>query len=186
MTTTTTMNAFAGVPITAQAQIDTPLGPMTALATDKGLAALLFDGDRYHRGPYESPEAKTAPRQPHIAAARRWLEAYWRGETPSVDELTLDLHGSLFQRAVWNALLTIPFGRTRTYGEVAAQVGHGAMPRSVGRAAPRAVGSAVGRNPVAVIVPCHRVIGANGSLTGYASGLPLKEQLLQHEGVLLE
>lgn len=176
-TMTTTMSALAGVPITAQATIDTPLGPMTALATDKGLAALLFEGDKYHQGPYESPAAKTAPRHPHIAAARRWLDAYWRGEDPSLDGLALDLHGSLFQRAVWQALLTIPFGRTRTYGEVAAQVGHGAMPR--------ATGSAVGRNPVAVIVPCHRVIGANGSLTGYASGLPLKEKLLQHEGVLL-
>ena len=174
---TTTMTAFAGVPISAQAQIDTPLGPMTALATDKGLAALLFEGDKYHQGPYESPEAKTAPRNPHIAAARRWLAAYWRGEDPPLDGLVFDLHGSLFQRAVWKALLTIPFGRTRTYGEVAAQVGHGAMPR--------ATGTAVGRNPLAVIVPCHRVIGANGSLTGYAAGLPRKEKLLQHEGVLL-
>jgi methylated-DNA-[protein]-cysteine S-methyltransferase len=177
MTTTTTMHVFAGVPIVAKAVIDTPLGPMTALATDKGLAALLFDADKYHQGPFESPAAKTAPRHPHLAAARCWLDAYWRGEDPSLDGLTFDLHGSAFQRAVWRVLLTIPFGRTRTYGEVAAQVGHGAMPR--------ATGSAVGRNPVAVIVPCHRVIGANGSLTGYASGLPLKERLLQHEGVLL-
>jgi methylated-DNA-[protein]-cysteine S-methyltransferase len=174
---TTTMTAFASVPITAKAVIDTPIGTMTALATDGGLAALLFDGDKYHEGPYDLPGAKTAPHNPHVAAARRWLDAYWRGEDPSLDELALDLHGSAFQRAVWQALLTIPLGRTRTYGEVAAQVGRGAMPR--------ATGSAVGRNPVAVIVPCHRVIGANGSLTGYASGLPRKERLLQHEGVLL-
>jgi methylated-DNA-[protein]-cysteine S-methyltransferase len=78
---------------------------------------------------------------------------------------------------VWKVLLTIPFGRTKTYGEVAAQVGSGAVPR--------ATGSAVGRNPVSILVPCHRVIGANGSLTGYAGGLPRKERLLQHEGVLL-
>ena len=87
------------------------------------------------------------------------------------------MHGTLFQRAVWQVLLKIPQGRTWTYGEVAASVGHGAVPR--------ATGTAIGRNPVAVLVPCHRVIGANGSLTGYAGGLPLKERLLQHEGVLL-
>jgi methylated-DNA-[protein]-cysteine S-methyltransferase len=81
------------------------------------------------------------------------------------------------QRAVWNALLGIPLGRTRSYGEVAAEVGGGAVPR--------ATGAAVGRNPVSILVPCHRVIGANGSLTGYAGGLPRKERLLQHEGVLL-
>jgi methylated-DNA-[protein]-cysteine S-methyltransferase len=174
---TTTMQVFGGVPITARADIDTPLGTMTALATGKGLAALLFDGDKYHQGPFESDAVKSAPRNPHLAAARRWLDAYWSGQAASVDDLSFDLYGSAFQRAVWKALLTIPFGRTRTYGEIAAQVGQGAMPR--------ATGSAVGRNPVAVIVPCHRVIGANGSLTGYASGLPRKERLLQHEGVLL-
>jgi len=174
---TTTMTVFADVPITAKAMIDTPIGPMAALATERGLAALLFDGDKHHQGPFESPDAKVAPRNPHVVAARHWLDAYWDGRDPSLDELALDLHGSAFQRAVWQALLTIPFGRTCTYGEVAARVGHGAMPR--------ATGSAVGRNPVAVIVPCHRVIGADGSLTGYASGLPRKERLLQHERVLL-
>ena len=91
--------------------------------------------------------------------------------------MPLDLHGTPFQQAVWQALLRIPFGRTRSYGQVAAEVGSGAVPR--------ATGTAVGRNPVSILVPCHRVLGADGSLTGYAGGLPRKQRLLVHEGVLL-
>jgi len=167
-------NLLEGVPLVGRADIATPLGPMTALATPRGLAALLFASDKYHPGPFE---VKVDASNPHVQAARRWLDDYWAGEDPATDELTFDLHGTLFQRAVWRVLLEIPLGRTWTYGEVAARVGHGAVPR--------ATGTAIGRNPVAVIVPCHRVIGANGSLTGYAGGLPLKERLLQHERVLL-
>jgi methylated-DNA-[protein]-cysteine S-methyltransferase len=165
---------FDGVALVAQADLDTPLGPMTALATRRGLAGLWFDAAKYR------PEFNCVPVDPanvHIVAAQRWLEAYWAGESPDPADVALDLHGSAFQRAVWQALLAIPAGHTRTYGEIAEQVGHGAVPR--------ATGGAIGRNPVALIVPCHRVIGANGSLTGFASGLPRKERLLQHEGVLL-
>jgi methylated-DNA-[protein]-cysteine S-methyltransferase len=169
-----TTNLLEGVPLIARAEIDTPIGPMTALATRRGLAALLFGTDKYHPGPFDVPIDE---RNPHVHAARRWLDSYWDGADPDIAQLTFDLHGTLFQRAVWQVLLQIPLGRTWTYGEVAARVGHGAVPR--------ATGTAIGRNPVAVIVPCHRVIGANGSLTGYAGGLPLKEKLLQHEGVLL-
>lgn len=170
-----TTNLLEGVPLVARATIDTPLGPMTALATPRGLAALLFGSDKYHPGPFLDVPLDVA--NPHGQAARRWLDAYWAGDDPDTGSLHFDLHGTLFQRAVWQVLLQIPLGRTWTYGEVAAKVGHGAVPR--------ATGSAIGRNPVAVIVPCHRVIGANGSLTGYAGGLPLKEKLLQREGVLL-
>jgi methylated-DNA-[protein]-cysteine S-methyltransferase len=170
----TAKNPFDQVPLVARDEIDTPLGPMTALATAKGLAALVFASDRYHPGPFDVPRV---PADPHVQAARRWLQRYWAGESPALDGLSLDLHGSLFQRAVWRVLLRIPQGSTWTYGQVAAAVGHGAVPR--------ATGTAIGRNPVAVITPCHRVIGANGSLTGYAGGLPLKERLLRHEGALL-
>ena len=179
---TTIKQAFAGVPLAAQATIDTPIGPLTALATAKGLAGLWFDAQKHHPGDLDAPvDAKN----PHIVAVQRWLEAYWAGRDPSPHEVTLDLHGTPFQRAVWQALLGIPLGRTRTYGEIAALVGPSAVPRESRGTAPRAVGTAVGRNPVSILVPCHRVIGANGSLTGYAGGLPRKEKLLQHEGVLL-
>lgn len=171
---TTIRQAFGGVPLVAQAVIDTPIGPLTALATTKGIAGLWFDNQLHHPGALDAPED---PTHPHIVAMRRWLDAYWAGQDPSPHDVPLDLHGTLFQRAVWQALLAIPLGRTRTYGEIAAQVGGGAVPR--------ATGTAVGRNPVSILVPCHRVIGANGSLTGYAGGLPRKERLLQHEGVLL-
>lgn len=171
---TTIRQAFAGVPLVAQAVLDTPIGPLTALATAKGIAGLWFDDQLHHPGALDAPvDANNA----HIVAIKRWLDAYWAGRNPSPSEVPLDLHGTLFQRAVWKALLAIPLGRTKSYGEIAAQIGNGAVPR--------ATGAAVGRNPVSILVPCHRVIGANGSLTGYAGGLPRKEHLLQHEGVLL-
>lgn len=181
---TTVRQAFAGVPLVAQAVLDTPIGPLTALATAKGIAGLWFDNQLHHPGALDAPADE---RNPRIVAMKRWLDAYWAGEDPSPHDVPLDLHGTLFQRAVWRALLTIPLGRTKSYGEIAAQVGNGAVPReNTGNgASARAVGTAVGRNPVSILVPCHRVIGANGSLTGYAGGLPRKERLLQHEGVLL-
>ena len=171
---TTVKQAFAGVPLMAQAVLDSPIGPLTALTTARGIAGLWFDDQTHHPGALAAPIDAD---HPHIFAMRRWLEAYWAGRDPSPDAVRLDLHGTPFQRAVWQALLAIPFGRTKSYGEVAATGGGGAVPR--------ATGTAVGRNPVSILVPCHRVIGANGSLTGYAGGLPRKEHLLRHEGVLL-
>ena len=166
--------AFKGVPLRAQATIESPIGGLTALATARGIAGLWFDAQKHHPGDLDAPVDAA---HPHIVAMRRWLDAYWAGREPSTAQVPLDLQGTPFQREVWKVLLDIPFGRTRTYGDVAAQVGHGAVPR--------ATGTAVGRNPVSILVPCHRVIGANGSLTGYAGGLARKERLLQHEGVLL-
>jgi methylated-DNA-[protein]-cysteine S-methyltransferase len=159
----------------ARAVLPSPLGDMTALATDQGLAALLFDGDKYH--PDHHVGLPDDPLNPHIQAARHWLAAYWAGSDPDVDTISFDLAGTGFQRAVWQVLLRIKLGHTWTYGEVARQVSESA--------APRATGGAIGRNPVAVLIPCHRVIGASGALTGYASGLPRKQRLLQHEKVLL-
>jgi len=164
-----------GVRLVAAAEIHTPIGPMTALATSQGLAALWFDArERYAADIGDLPDD---PDHPAIAAARRWLDVYWSGGDASGIDVPLDLRGTAFQRAVWAQLQRIPQGRTRTYGEVAAAVGGGAVAR--------ATGAACGANPVGVIVPCHRVIGANGSLTGFAGGLPRKTALLQHEGSLL-
>jgi methylated-DNA-[protein]-cysteine S-methyltransferase len=161
-----------GARVVAVAEIDTPIGPMTALATAQGLAALWFDArERF------AATIGDAPDDPAIAAARSWLAAYWAGADTAGIEVPLDLHGTPFQRAVWAQLCAIPYGRTRSYGQVAAAVGAGAVAR--------ATGAACGANPVGVIVPCHRVIGADGSLTGFAGGLPRKTALLQHEGVLL-
>lgn len=165
-------DSFAGVPLRARSRLHTPAGPMTALATARGVAGLVFDTDRHHPGPFD--DVSVDDDDPHLQAARRWLASYWQGEDPPRQDVPLDLHGTPFQQAVWRALLRIPQGVTWTYGEVSRA--------AVGRDAPRATGAAIGRNPVAVLVPCHRVVGADGSLTGYAAGLECKRRLLAHEG----
>jgi len=158
----------------AQADIDTPLGTLTAVATERGLAGLWFDAQKHHPGVLEAPADAGSP---HIAAARAWLAAYWaRRDTDKID-IKLDPQGTPFQRKVWLALLKIRQGRTSTYGDIAARTG---KPEAA-----RAAGAAIGRNPISIIVPCHRVIGRDGSLTGYAGGLERKQALLQHEGILL-
>jgi methylated-DNA-[protein]-cysteine S-methyltransferase len=158
----------------AQARFDSPLGPLTAAATEKGLAGLWFDGQAHHPGPLTVP---VNARHPVLAQARREFEAYWQDANTKFT-VPLDLQGTRFQRAVWRALLKIQPGRTSTYAVIAGRAGS--------PAAVRAAGAAIGRNPVSIIVPCHRVLGRDGSLTGYAGGLDRKRALLQREGVALE
>lgn len=155
--------------IVAQCRIDTPLGPVTAAATATGLAGLWFDGQRHHPGPIDAPDQ---PDHPVLAATASALAAYFSGQPSTLPPL--DLAGTPFQRAVWQVLLAIAPGQTRRYGEVAAAAGR--------PAAVRAAGAAIGRNPVSVLVPCHRVVGHDGGLTGYAGGLPRKAALLALEG----
>jgi methylated-DNA-[protein]-cysteine S-methyltransferase len=154
---------------TAQTTINTPLGKLLLARTAKGLAGVWFEGQKHHPAPL------TAVRRPDDALLRRaadQLHAYFAGETLAFD-VPLDLQGTAFQRAVWQALLAIPGGETRSYGEIAKALG--------AASAVRAVGGAVGRNPVSVIVPCHRVVGSDGSLTGYAGGVDRKRALLALE-----
>ncbi len=157
-------------PLAAQARADTPLGPVTLAATSQGLAGLWFDAHKHHPGPLEAP---TDAAQRWIAQALAELDAYWRdARTPFATPL--DLAGSAFQQGVWQALRGIAAGRTLSYGALAAGLGRAS--------AVRAVAAAVGRNPVSLILPCHRVVGADGALTGYAGGLARKAALLQREG----
>ena len=145
---------------------------MTALATDRGLAGLWFDGQKHHPGPLLVAEE---PQHPMLQATARWLRAYWARTKDGEPTPTLDLtSGTPFQRAVWAALLSIPPGTTSTYAVMAAAAGS--------PAAVRAAGAAIGRNPISLIVPCHRVLGSGGALTGYAGGLDRKRALLAHEG----
>jgi methylated-DNA-[protein]-cysteine S-methyltransferase len=160
------------LPLAAQARLSTPLGPVTLAATKRGLAGLWFDGQRHHPGPLEAP---LDPDQRWIAAAREQLAAYWQGRMPLRFAVPLDLQGTPFQQRVWAALLQVTPGRTCSYSELAQAAG---LPAAV-----RAVGAAIGRNPVSIIVPCHRIIGRDGSLTGYAGGLQRKQSLLHLEGV---
>jgi methylated-DNA-[protein]-cysteine S-methyltransferase len=151
---------------------ESPTGPLTLIAGPDGLRGLHFPG----RGPSKH-EADHERRDPVLAAAAEQLDAYFAGELRQF-ELELDLVGTLFQRRVWDALRQIPYGITTTYGTLAHEIG-----AAVGRGDfnPRAVGAAVGRTPVPIIVPCHRVIGSDGSLTGYGGGLHRKRALLDFE-----
>jgi methylated-DNA-[protein]-cysteine S-methyltransferase len=159
--------------LVAQARLDSPLGPMTVAATAQGLAGLWFDGQAHHPGPLDAP---VDAQQPFIAQAREELDRYWRDGQRGRFQVRLDAQGTPFQQAVWRTLLDIPAGRTSTYAAVAAAAGSA---RAV-----RAAGAAIGRNPLSIIVPCHRVLGRDGSLTGYAGGLQRKQVLLQLEGAL--
>ena len=157
----------------AQARADTPLGPITLAATERGLAGLWFDDQKHHPGAIEAP---VDARQRWIVQALDELAGYWR-DGSALFTIALDPQGTPFQQSVWEALRGIPAGRTLSYGGLAQQLGRAS--------AVRAVGAAIGRNPVAVIVPCHRVLGTSGSLTGYAGGLERKAALLRLEGCLL-
>lgn len=153
-----------------QRRIDTPLGPVTAARSAAGLSGLWFDGQKHHPGPLAVPLDEG--RDPVLQATADALAAYFGGHPFTLPPL--DPAGTAFQRAVWQALLSIQPGRPATYGALAERLGRAS--------AARALGAAVGRNPISVLVPCHRVIGADGSLTGYAGGLDRKQALLALEG----
>ena len=154
---------------------ESPIGRMLLAADDASLMGAWFYGQRYYarglEGAEKDAETGEPADSPVLLAARCWLDAYFAGERPGVADVPLAPRGTAFQRRVWGALLAIPYGETRTYGELAAELGSSS----------RAVGAAVGRNPISVIVPCHRVLGAGGSLTGYAGGLTRKQALLELE-----
>lgn len=165
------MSTLASRPWAAQCRLTTPLGPMTAATTACGLGGLWFDGQAHHPGPLDAPVQASHPVLRHTAEV---LTAYFDSPRRVLPTLPpLDLGGTPLQQAVWQALLAIVPGQTRRYGELAAALGR--------PGAARAVGAAVGRNPVSVLVPCHRVVGAHGALTGYAGGLERKRRLLGAE-----
>jgi len=148
--------------------IETPIGPLTLVASADALCEVRFPNGRAV-GPADGPDE---PDHPVLADAARQLGEYFAGARTSFD-LPLDPHGSPFQQSAWQGLTTIPFGETVSYGEQARRLGHD------GKA--RAIGAANGSNPIPVILPCHRVIGSDGSLTGFGGGLETKAWLLHHE-----
>lgn len=170
MTTTTTSDL-------AVARHDTPVGTLSLVASVRGLRAVLWPldagadhGDRVRLG------KQIRRSTPVLDEAARQLDEYFDG-TRMVFELALDLQGTEFQRSVWLSLADVGFGKTRTYGEQAERLGR---PTAV-----RAVAAANGRNPLSIVLPCHRIVGANGSLTGFAGGLENKARLLDHERMVL-
>ncbi|MFI1457951.1 methylated-DNA--[protein]-cysteine S-methyltransferase [Streptomyces roseus] len=151
--------------------VDSPYGPLTLVATDKVLSGLYMSAQR-HRPAEESFGARVAATEEPFPEVVRQLAAYFAGELTEFD-VPVRLEGTAFQRSVWDQLVRIPYGRTWSYGELAARLG---KPN-----ASRAVGLANGRNPVSIIVPCHRVIGASGGMTGYGGGVERKVRLLAFE-----
>lgn len=157
-----------------------PMGEILMTADEIGLTGLWMEGGKYYAENL-APEHEEK-KLPVFEMAKRWLDIYFDGKEPDFMP-PLHMIGSPFQVSVWNYLLQIPYGETTTYGALAKMI---ARDRGMERMAAQAVGGAVGHNPVSIIVPCHRVVGSNGSLTGYAGGLDKKVRLLALEGVDME
>ena len=150
--------------------IQSPVGKLKLVASDEGLVAILWEKDSPRR--VRLSELVPDDQHPVLMKTERQLGEYFAGKRKTFS-VPLDMRGTPFQKNVWEALLAIPFGETRSYGQLATQLGN---PRAT-----RAVGAANGRNPISIIVPCHRVIGSSGKLTGFAGGLETKERLLRLE-----
>ena len=150
-----------------------PMGLITLASDDSNLVGLWLEGQKYHG--QSIPEAMTEKSNlPIFEAAKHWLDRYFAGANPAISELPLAPIGSAFRQSVWDVLREIPYGEVITYGDIA---------KTMGIKSSQAVGGTVGHNPISIIIPCHRVVGANGSLTGYAGGLQTKIRLLELEGV---
>lgn len=154
-----------------QKTMKSPVGELTLIANEQGLAAILWENDSPTRVPITS--ATTDENHAVLLETEKQLGEYFLG-TRKTFSIPLAPNGSEFQQKVWQALQTIPFGETRSYGQLAKQIGRAS--------AARAVGAANGKNPLSIVVPCHRVIGTNGKLTGFAGGLKIKAELLKLEG----
>lgn len=154
---------------------NSPLGGILLAADEIGLTGLWFNGQKYFAR--SLPAGYTEQNTPALSEAKRWLEVYFTGKKPDFMP-PLHIVGSAFRRAVWEILLQIPYGKTTTYGEIARQL---AKKQKLPRMSAQAVGGAVGHNEISIIIPCHRVVGTNGSLTGYAGGIEKKIKLLELE-----
>ena len=156
---------------------ETPLGRGTLAARDDALVGLWLEGQKYF-GATLNGEIRERNDLPIFVQTRDWLGRYFSGEKPLISELNLDPAGSSFRKTVWKLLCQIPYGEVTTYGELAGMIATASHKKKMSS---QAVGGAVGHNAISIIIPCHRVVGANGSLTGYAGGIAKKIQLLIHE-----
>lgn len=163
-------------------QYNSPLGKLTITANSAGISGLWIAGQKYFM---ESLPAAPIRQDnfPALQAAAAWLRRYFAGERPLIAELPLAPQGSEFRQTVWQLLCEIPYGSTTTYGAIAKEI---AVRRGLDSMSAQAVGGAVGHNPISIIIPCHRVVGTDGSLTGYAGGIEKKIALLRLEGVATE
>lgn len=157
-----------------------PVGELLIVSDGQAITGLWMDSQKYYcSGLSETPQEVQAAEWPVLGQAAEWLDRYFSGDGPEIGNLPLAPEGSEFRKIVWQLLCEIPYGGLTTYGEIARKAA-AAMNRP--NMSAQAVGGAVGHNPIGIIIPCHRVIGSDGSLTGYAGGLDKKRWLLEHEG----
>lgn len=161
---------------------DSPVGRLLLAEKDGALAGLWIEGQKYFLGSLKEEMTENTDSE-ILKHTKEWLDRYFRGEKPSIGELELAPAGSEFRKAVWKILCEIPYGEVTTYGEISRKIAAGCGLDSMSA---QAVGGAVGHNPISIIIPCHRVVGTNRSLTGYAGGIEKKIKLLALEGVDIE
>lgn len=154
-----------------------PFGEIFLLASDSALVGAWLPGQQVD--PTLAAQAQRRQSAPLLMQGCAWLDCYFRGEQPTPQEIPLDPQGSAFRRMVWQRLCRIPYGKLETYGQIAREIAE----KTGGKMSAQAVGGAVGHNPISLIIPCHRVVGADGNLVGYGGGLPMKRRLLKYEGV---
>ena len=157
-------------------QYKTPIGDCLLVSDEENLVGLWFEGQKYYCTMKEN--IKAGQQTEVLRQTKEWLDGYFSGEKPCISKLKIKPKGSEFQQAVWDVLCEIPYGEVITYGEVAKIIAKQYHRKTMSA---QAVGGAVGHNPVSIIIPCHRVVGANGNLTGYAGGMQKKKWLLKHE-----
>ncbi|MCL2160115.1 MAG: methylated-DNA--[protein]-cysteine S-methyltransferase [Oscillospiraceae bacterium] len=156
-----------------------PIGTITLACDEKHLVGLWIKKQKYYGGAI-SDAMITNSNAPIFTITKKWLDRYFAGKKPGISELSLSPFGGEFRQGVWNILREIPYGEVVTYGDIAKQM---AAKMNKAKMSSQAVGGAVGHNPISIIIPCHRVVGANGSLTGYGGGINIKIKLLELEGV---
>ena len=154
-----------------------PIGNITIVSDDKAVKGLYIENQKYFMQSITQPLTRDDSCQP-LVAAKKWLSEYFAGLKPAIEEIPLAPDGTPFRQRVWEILREIPMGETTTYGAIAARI---AAEDGKTKMSAQAVGGAVGHNPISIIIPCHRVVGSDGSLTGYAGGIHIKKWLLEHE-----
>lgn len=159
---------------------DAPVGKLLLAEKDGALVGLWMEGQKYFLGSVKE-DMEENKESTVLKQTVAWLERYFRGEKPQIKELPLAPVGSAFRKEIWEMLCEIPYGETTTYGELAKKI---AKKRGIEKMSAQAVGGAVGHNPISIVIPCHRVVGSDGGLTGYAGGIEKKRMLLELEGVL--
>jgi len=161
---------------------ESPVGKILIASKDKKIIGLWIEGQKNYLENLDC-EIKENDKEEVLINARDWLDRYFNLENPDISELSLAPIGGEFRQKVWKMLCEIPYGETVTYGEIAKKI---AKENNIEKMSAQAIGGAVGHNPISIIIPCHRVIGANGNLTGYAGGIEIKIKLLELEGVNIE